>query len=107
MKPISSRLMIVASLVFLQAGMTILTAANIPSVWRWSNPLPHGNNINDIAVGRGTTVHVGEKGQIFLSQDLISWTPADSHTTNALRAAIFFGNRLVISGENGTIVYAD
>jgi hypothetical protein len=79
----------------------------IPPLWRWANPAPHGANIVDQAANTALTVQVGERGQIFLSDDWETWTPRDSGTTAALRGATFFGGRLVISGENGTIMFAD
>ncbi len=76
-------------------------------VWRWSNPTPHGNHIFDLVTANATTIQICEKGQIYTSEDLTLWTPRESHTTNALRAGCYFGDRLLISGQNGTIVYAD
>ena len=60
-----------------------------------------------MAYGLGLTVAVTERGGIFTSEDLTFWEPRDSHTTNALRAVTFFGPRLVITGERGTLLYAD
>ncbi len=83
------------------------SAVTLPPVWRWSNPLPHGANIVDQATVGPLTVQVGERGQIFTSDDWVSWWPRDSHTTAALRGATFFGGRLVITGESGTVLFAD
>jgi hypothetical protein len=82
-------------------------AAQLPQRWRWSNPAPFGGNIYDMAYGLGLTVAVTERGGIHTSEDLIFWEPRDSHTSNALRAVTFLGNRLVIAGERGTVLYAD
>jgi hypothetical protein len=79
----------------------------LPPRWRWSNPAPFGGNIYDMAYGLGLTVAVTERGGIHTSEDLIFWEPRDSNTTNALRAATFFRDRLVISGESGTVIHAD
>ncbi len=84
-----------------------LVGATFPLTWRWSNPTPHGNNIIDMAYGAGMAVQVAERGQIYTSDDMILWTPRTSHVTNSLRAVTFFGQRVVISGENGLVLYAD
>ncbi|MEW6305943.1 MAG: hypothetical protein AB1705_20905 [Verrucomicrobiota bacterium] len=55
----------------------------------------------------GVTVQVAERGQIYTSEDLSFWQPRVSGTTNSLRAVTFFGDRLVITGERGTVLYAD
>ena len=75
--------------------------------WRWSNPAPHGNNIVDMACNNGLVVQVAERGQIFTSLDFDNWTPRDSHTTYDLQAVTFFGNRAIVTGENGTALYSD
>ena len=76
--------------------------------WRWSNPLPHGNNVNDFAyrTNRGY-VQVGDQGQFFTSNDSVQWTQHDLGFRQQLRAAAFHGDRLVITGEAGRIVWSD
>lgn len=76
-------------------------------LWRWSNPLPHGNNIVDMAVNGNLTVQVTEKGQIYIGQGFYGWLPQVSGTTNDLQAVKFFGNRIVFVGANGTVGYSD
>jgi hypothetical protein len=95
----------ISTVFLLTAGLT-LSAAAAP-VWRWSNPTPHGNNIVDMADHNGLTIQVAERGQIYASYDLDLWLPGDTHTTNALRAVTFFGERIVVTGERGTVLYAD
>jgi hypothetical protein len=83
-------------------------AITLPLTWQWSNPSPHGNNIIDMAdKGNVLTIQVSERGQIHVSEDLVSWLPADSHTTKALRAVTFFGSHPIIVGESGTVLYGD
>jgi hypothetical protein len=89
---------------FIEASVS---AATLPLAWRWSNPYPHGNNIIDMAYANGLAVQVAERGQIYTSADSQSWIPRDSHTTAALRAVTFFNGRIIITGENGTVLYAD
>ena len=84
-----------------------VTAAENNLRWRWSNPIPHGGNVFDMAAGFGAVVQVAERGQIYTSDDLVLWIPRESGTINALRGATFFNERLLITGENGTALYAD
>jgi len=88
-------------------GSLALADVSLPPVWRWSNPLPHGANIVDQTANSALTVQVGERGQIYLSDDWNVWTPRDTYTTAALRGATFFNGRLVITGEAGTVMVAD
>jgi len=76
--------------------------------WRWSNPLPHGNNINDFAftTNRGY-VQVGDSGQLYTSADSVDWARHELGFREQLRAATFFGNRLVATGESGRVVWSD
>jgi hypothetical protein len=75
--------------------------------WRWSNPLPHGNNIVDMAANGNFEVQVAEKGQIYTGQNFFGWLPQVSGTTNDLQAVKFFGSRIVIVGAKGTVGYSD
>ncbi len=75
--------------------------------WRWSNPRPFGNNATDLAYAGGLYLVVGERGQLYSSYDLDTWTPQDSFTTNSLRGVAFLGGRAIIVGENGTVLYGD
>src|SRR6266511_539784 len=84
-----------------------LSGANDPLRWHWSNPRPHGNNIIDMAHQNGLGIQVCDRGQLYASSDPSVWIPLDSRTTNSLRGVTFFGQRIVATGENGTIVYAD
>jgi hypothetical protein len=75
--------------------------------WRWSNPIPHGNNIVDMAWDGQTAVQVTDLGQIYTGVGFSGWLPRDSGTTNTLQAVRFFGNRIVFVGANGTAGYSD
>jgi len=94
---------------FLLLLLSKLLAVDFPLRWRWSNPRPHGGNIVDMAYSPalGLGVQVAERGQLYTSDDLSTWLPRDSGVTNALRAVIFFGSRIVITGEAGAVLYAD
>lgn len=91
----------------LGSSKCLRAAVTIPPAWRWSNPAPHGANVVDQTANASLTVQVGERGQIYLSEDWDLWIPRDSETTAALRAATFFGGRLVITGEGGVVMFAD
>lgn len=94
--------------------LTLLGAAHAnaasglpPLTWRWSNPKPHGNNIAGMAVGKGWIIHAGERGQLYLSRDLEEWIPRETQTTNDLRSVTFFDGRIIVTGEQGTILVGD
>jgi hypothetical protein len=83
-------------------------ALNLPLTWQWSNPSPHGNNIIDMANNSGVlTVQVCERGQVYVSEDFVSWLPVDTHTTRDLRAVTFLGAHPLVTGESGTVLYGD
>jgi hypothetical protein len=86
---------------------SLADSLTLPPLWRWSNPAPHGANIVDQATVGPLTVQVGERGQIFLSDDWRVWIPRDSGTMLAFRGATFFNGRLVITGESGAVMVAD
>lgn len=75
--------------------------------WRWSNPLPHGNNIVDMSWDGSASVQVGDLGQLYTGQTFYGWLPQASGTTNTLQAVRFFGNRIVFVGANATVGYSD
>ncbi|MSU61074.1 MAG: hypothetical protein EXS31_01555 [Pedosphaera sp.] len=93
------------------AGAAVLFAAaqgsQMPPLWRWSNPTPHGNNIADLAGANSFYVQVADHGQVYTSEDVLNWIPRASHTTNALRAVVLQGQRIIIVGERGTVVFGD
>jgi hypothetical protein len=72
--------------------------------WRWSNPSPHGNNVVDMAYENGVAVQVAEKGQIYTTEDMATWTPRTSGTSKALRSVTFFNGNVIITGEAGTVL---
>lgn len=76
--------------------------------WHWSNPLPHGNNIFGLAHHPDRYyVQVTDRGQLYTSTDLGRWEARETGTRRALRGATFLGTRLIVSGEAGTILWAD
>ena len=76
--------------------------------WRWSNPLPHGNNVADLTFSATWGyVEITDFGQIYTSSDLSAWQRTDTGTRQALRAMVFKGSRLVIVGESGLVLWSD
>jgi photosystem II stability/assembly factor-like uncharacterized protein len=88
------------------------SSASTNLVWRWSNPLPFGANIADLATHPGQpTAAVAEFGQLFLSSDLFTWTRAETGTDRWLRSAVYIPQTstnsptpLVVVGEDGCIL---
>jgi len=89
--------------------MSIADAVDFPLRWRWSNPTPHGGNVVDMAFSPALSlaVQVAYFGQVFTSSDLDLWLPRDTGVTNWLRGVTFLGQRVVITGENGIVLYTD
>src|SRR5271157_1514924 len=85
-----------AAVLLLALGTRALTGVDLPPVWHWSNPTPDGADLFGLASSQGTYVQVGEQGQIFTSEDLVSWMPRQSFTTASLQAVTFFGGRGLI-----------
>lgn len=79
----------------------------VAGAWRWSSPKPHGNNIVDVAFQGGTYWEVGDRGSIYTSPDLDNWTPMYPAARSSLRSIAFFGSKVFISGEAGTILSGD
>lgn len=104
--PSTRRRRFTLSLVLLALAGAAASALELPPRWRWSNPRPHGNNINDLAVRGGLHVAVGDRGRIYTSESLASWTPQPAPTARQLRAVTFFGARIIATGEAGTILHA-
>ena len=86
----------------------VLSAPAAPGLtWRWSNPLPHGNNIVDMTWDGTTAVQVTDFGQIYTGLGFYGWLPRESGTPRTLQAVRFFGKRIVFVGANGTTGYSD
>jgi hypothetical protein len=108
-------ILIRAGFLLLLLGVLPLSAASTNLLWRWSNPLPFGANIADLAVRSGEpVVAVAEYGQLFSSTDLVNWSREETGTARWLRSATYFGNtptntaRLFIaSGQSGTLLVSE
>lgn len=94
-------------LMLISSGATLaVLACAQPLTWQWSNPLPHGNNCYDLAISNWLAFVAGDRGRFYTSSDYEFWIPRETGTVRALRGIAFLGNRVVITGENGTVVHA-
>lgn len=82
-------------------------AAVRPERWRWSNPLPHGNNVLDMFVTSEVAAQVGDGGTIYVQRTDERWAPAVSGVTNYLRGVALLGERFIAVGESGCILWSD
>ena len=78
-----------------------------PDRWRWSNPLPHGNNVLDMLVESEVAIQVGDGGTVYVQGLDERWAPAVSGVTNYLRGVALMGDRFLVVGENGCILWSD
>jgi len=78
-----------------------------PERWRWSNPLPHGNNVMDMLVDGDVAVQVGDAGTVYVQGLDERWAPALTGVTNYLRGVALMDERLLVVGENGCILWSD
>jgi len=75
--------------------------------WRWKNPLPQGNTLNDIHFTDSLTGYaVGRLGIILKTEDAgVTWKPLSSGTTNVLFAVTFTDAVTGYAvGDSGTIL---
>ncbi|MGC9034344.1 MAG: hypothetical protein ACP5K7_00720 [Verrucomicrobiia bacterium] len=96
-------------IVWLIIILGLIPLSELQAKWKWSNPDPHGNNISEIGYSDalGLAVQVCDRGQIYISSDLKNWRQIDTGYTNALRAVTFFNSKIIVTGENGLILYSE
>jgi len=76
--------------------------------WRWSNPAPFGNSITDLAWRTNRLyLAVGDRGSLWVADALPDWRRARTGTTAALRGAAYLGDRAIVVGEGGTVLWSD
>lgn len=75
--------------------------------WRWSNPLPHGNNVLDLFVSTNLSLQVGDAGSLYIQRVGGRWAPAYTGVQNYLRSVTLFGDRIIATGEDGCIIWSD
>lgn len=88
-------------------GSGVQAATLDPDRWRWSNPLPHGNNVLDMVVTPEVTVQVGDGGSVHVQFDGGRWSRGITGVTNYLRGVTLFNNRMLVVGEDGCILWSD
>lgn len=76
------------------------------TTWLWSNPMPHGNSVYDLAVSDELLVQVCDRGRVYTSPFDGLWTAHDLGTTKSLRAVCFFNDRIVVTGQEGLVATA-
>jgi hypothetical protein len=83
-------------------------AVNRSPEWKWSNPSPFGNAVNDLA-WRTNRLYLaaGERGVLHVADALPSWRRVDTDTLKSLRAATYLGGRAVVVGESGVVLWSD
>ncbi|MBL9129002.1 MAG: hypothetical protein JNL97_15235, partial [Verrucomicrobiales bacterium] len=98
-------LAVLAGIVFGERGGTMARGATLD--WRWSHPVPHGNNIVDLVFRSGRYVQVTDHGGVYVSTNRVAWERRATGTSKDLRAVAFFGDRLLVVGEEGTVLWSD
>jgi hypothetical protein len=72
--------------------------------WHWRNPLPQGNQLNNVVFANGNYISVGEWGTILTSTDGTNWVRRESGTTDTLRDCAYGAGRYVVVGDFGTVL---
>ena len=98
-------------LLLLWVGLAVcgpVSAQGTNLTWRWSNPTPFGNAITDLAWRTNRLyLAVGDRGSVWVAQALPEWRRARTGTTVSLRGATYLGDRAIVVGEGGTILWSD
>ncbi|MEW8622622.1 MAG: hypothetical protein AB2559_13655 [Candidatus Thiodiazotropha endolucinida] len=71
---------------------------NDNSSWVWRNPLPRGNNLNDVAWNGEQLVVVGNNGTILTSTNAQDWMQRDPGVLTNFNAVIWTGEQFVAVG---------
>lgn len=79
-----------------------------PLDWKWSNPAPSGTAVSGLA-WRTNRLYLapGERGRLQVAAEPTSWRTVFTGTTKSLRAATYLGNRAVVVGEAGVVLWSD
>lgn len=88
----------------LAVALTASSGASQPcGSWQWANPLPQGNNLTDVAYGRGVYVAVGDAGSVLFSRDAKAWEVVQIGTALGLRAVSWSDGLFTAVGDAGTV----
>lgn len=77
---------------------------NLFDNWQWRNPLPQGNDLNQVIWTGTQYVTVGLRGTILTSNDANTWTFRNSGILNSLWSIASNGKQLLAVGSNGIIL---
>ncbi|WP_372846477.1 hypothetical protein, partial [Pontiella sp.] len=98
-------------ILFVIAVLSVMPARSFSAIradrWRWSNPAPHGNNVLDMKVSSDIAVQVGDAGALHVRRADGRWAPAATGTDHYLRSTTLLGDRIIATGESGTILWSD
>ena len=97
----------VAVLIFAVITSVCIAGEARPDRWRWSNPSPHGNNVLDLNVQSDVAVQVGDAGSIHIQRSDGRWAPVNTGYKNYLRSTVLLGDRIIVTGESGLILWSD
>ncbi|HOX02929.1 MAG TPA: hypothetical protein P5555_10875 [Candidatus Paceibacterota bacterium] len=89
------------------AWMLAWAAGGADLAWNWANPRPMGSHVFDLFSTNGWYFAVSERGRLYASLDLDLWAVRETGTSKALRAMGQLGSRLIVTGEAGTVLYAE
>ena len=81
-----------------------VSATLTPIGWVWVNPLPQGNDINDMIWDGSRFVGVGNNGTVITSADGLSWNVLASGSSANLEAIVWNGSQYITVGANGAIL---
>lgn len=77
----------------------VRAVASSEPYWSWRNPVPQGNDYNDVAYGNGRFVAVGRAGTITTSTDGVAWSAANSGVNFSLSSIAYGSGRFVIRAD--------
>jgi Na+-translocating ferredoxin:NAD+ oxidoreductase RnfE subunit len=87
-------------------GAALAQGTNL--TWRWSNPAPFGNSIADLAWRTNRLyLAVGDRGSLWAASALPDWSRVKTGTAAALRGVAYLGDRAIVVGEGGVILWSD
>jgi len=96
------------ALFLLASPVPCAAAANLAPDWHWSNPAPFGNAVNALAWRTNRLyLSAGERGVLHVAGSLPDWRRVDTGTTRSLRAAAYLGDRAIVVGEAGLVLWSD
>lgn len=74
--------------------------------WIWRQPLPQGNDINEVIWADGRFVAVGAMGTMMVSEDGSAWTPRNTRSSRGLNDIARFKNSWIAAGDYGELLHS-